>query len=108
MSDLKETSAEMGVGRDRMLDFLASMIRIRCFEMKLEELSLRGALHGTMHLYIGQEATAVGVLAARDSGDLFTSTHRGHGHCVAAGADVTRMFGEFLGNSYALPDSYRN
>lgn len=97
MSNLKEASIDMGVGRDRMLAFLASMIRIRCFEMKLEELSLRGALHGTMHLYIGQEATAVGTLAAREPGDLFTSTHRGHGHCVAVGADVERMFGEFLG-----------
>ena len=106
MSDPKVMSTETddamvidGVVRDRLLDFLAGMLRIRCFEMKLEELSLRGALHGTMHLYIGQEATAVGALAARQPGDLFTSTHRGHGHSVAAGADLVRMFGEFLGKS---------
>ena len=105
MSDLKITSAATedlaidGVASDRLLDFLASMLRIRCFEMKIEELSLRGALHGTIHLYIGQEATAVGALAARQPGDLFTSTHRGHGHSVAAGADLVRMFGEFLSKS---------
>ena len=50
-----------------------------------------------MHLSIGQEATAVGICAALDDRDYITSTHRGHGHCIAKGAEVKLMFAEFLG-----------
>ena len=58
---------------------------------------MRGLSYGTMHLSIGQEATAVGVCAALTDADYITSTHRGHGHCIAKGAEVKRMFAEFLG-----------
>jgi pyruvate dehydrogenase E1 component alpha subunit len=54
-------------------------------------------MHGTMHLSIGQEATATGACLALSEGDLITSTHRGHGHCIARGADLTRMMAELLG-----------
>lgn len=72
------------------------MLRIRRFEEALEELFSRGALHGTMHLSIGQEAVAEGVCAALSDGDFITSTHRGHGHTLAHGADPTAMMAELL------------
>jgi acetoin:2,6-dichlorophenolindophenol oxidoreductase subunit alpha len=85
------------ISGEQLGSFLAAMLRIRYFEEKLEWIYGRGLMHGTMHLYIGEEATAVGVLAARQPGDLFTSTHRGHGHCIAGGALLWRMFAELLG-----------
>jgi TPP-dependent pyruvate/acetoin dehydrogenase alpha subunit len=81
---------------DGARDALTTMWTIRRFEEALEELFSRGLLHGTMHLSIGQEAVATGVCAALDDGDLITSTHRGHGHCIAFGADPTRMMAELL------------
>lgn len=75
---------------------LTVMWTIRRFEEALEELFSRGVLHGTMHLSIGQEAVAEGVAAALDEGDFITSTHRGHGHAIAHGADLERMFAELL------------
>ncbi len=86
-----------GISPTRMQAFLRTMLRIRCFEEKVEDIYNQGLMHGTMHLYIGQEAVAVGALAARQAGDLFTSTHRGHGHCIAGGAELWRMFAELLG-----------
>jgi pyruvate dehydrogenase E1 component alpha subunit len=70
------------------------MWRIRRFEEGLEELFTRGLLHGTMHLSIGQEGVAEGVCSALDEGDFITSTHRGHGHTLAHGADPMRMMAE--------------
>ena len=58
---------------------------------------MRGLIHGTMHLSIGQEASAVGACLPLTDADYITSTHRGHGHCIAKGADVGRMFAEFFG-----------
>ena len=75
---------------------LQSMLGIRLFEEALEELFSRGLLHGTMHLSIGQEAVAEGVCAALDHGDYITSTHRGHGHALAHGADPALMMAELL------------
>ena len=73
------------------------MMLIRLFEEALEEMFSRGLLHGTMHLSIGQEATAAGACLALEKKDLITSTHRGHGHCLAKGADPYKMFAELLG-----------
>jgi len=78
-------------------DALLTMWTIRRFEEALEDLYSRGMLHGTNHLSIGQEAVAVGVCGALEPGDLITSTHRGHGHCLAHGADPMRMMAELLG-----------
>lgn len=75
---------------------LTSMWTIRRFEEALEEMFSRGVLHGTMHLSIGQEAVAEGVCSALDEGDFITSTHRGHGHAIAHGADLEAMFAELL------------
>lgn len=76
---------------------LEMMWTIRRFEEALEDLYSRGMLHGTNHLSIGQEAVATGACGALNDGDLITSTHRGHGHCLAHGADPMRMMAELLG-----------
>jgi len=76
---------------------LLYMWRIRKFEEAVEELFGRGMMHGTMHLSIGQEASPTGVCMALSIKDQITSTHRGHGHCIAKGADLTRMIAELLG-----------
>ncbi|HYC24933.1 MAG TPA: thiamine pyrophosphate-dependent dehydrogenase E1 component subunit alpha [Roseiarcus sp.] len=82
---------------DELREALRIMRLIRRFEESAEDAYIRGLSYGTMHLSIGQEATAVGVCAALNDADYITSTHRGHGHCIAKGADVSRMYAEFLG-----------
>ncbi len=78
-------------------DALRKMYLIRRFEESAEDAYMRGLIHGTMHLSIGQEASAVGSCLPLSDGDYITSTHRGHGHCIAKGADVKQMFAEFFG-----------
>ncbi|HEY1325700.1 MAG TPA: thiamine pyrophosphate-dependent dehydrogenase E1 component subunit alpha [Casimicrobiaceae bacterium] len=70
---------------------------IRKFEETAEASYMRGLVHGTMHLSIGQEASAVGSILALHPDDYILSTHRGHGHCIAKGADPARMLAEFFG-----------
>lgn len=70
---------------------------IRKFEEGAEDSYMRGLIHGTMHLSIGQEASAVGSCMSLTDQDKITSTHRGHGHCIAKGAELGRMFAEFFG-----------
>jgi len=82
---------------DDVLVALRRMHRIRRFEEAAEDSYIRGLSYGTMHLSIGQEATAVGVCMALTDADYITSTHRGHGHCIAKGAELMPMFAEFLG-----------
>jgi pyruvate dehydrogenase E1 component alpha subunit len=75
---------------------LATMWAIRRFEEAVDEMFARGLLYGTMHLSIGQEASATGACLALGDDDVITSTHRGHGHCIAKGADLGRMMAELL------------
>ena len=75
---------------------LETMWKARRFEEAVDQLFARGLMHGTMHLSIGQEASATGTCLALRPDDLITSTHRGHSHCVAKGADLTRMMAELL------------
>jgi pyruvate dehydrogenase E1 component alpha subunit len=82
---------------ERALGLLRTMLLIRAFEEKADELFAQGRVHGTMHLSIGQEAVAAGVCGALRPEDYILSTHRGHGHCLAKGADVRLMMAEFLG-----------
>ncbi len=79
------------------LGLYEQMFRIRCFEEAADGLYTRGQMPGITHLYIGEEAVAVGVCSVLRDEDYITSTHRGHGHCLAKGADVKRMFAELLG-----------
>ena len=76
---------------------LRKMYLIRRFEESAEDSYMRGLIHGTMHLSIGQEASAVASCMSLTDEDQITSTHRGHGHCVAKGAEVSKMFAEFFG-----------
>ena len=83
--------------RDKLAWMLARMCETRYFEEKAEELYIRGLVHGTMHLSIGMEASPVGSIAALQPDDLIIHHHRGHGHTIAKGADITLMMAEFLG-----------
>src|SRR5579862_5837037 len=73
------------------------MLMIRLFEEQVNDLYTRALMPGLAHLYIGEEAVAVGVCEALREDDYITSTHRGHGHCLAKGASVDLMFAELLG-----------
>ncbi len=83
--------------KEQLKEALRKMYLIRKFEEGAEDCYMRGLIHGTMHLSIGQEASAVGSCMALEESDQITSTHRGHAHCVAKGAEVSRMFAEFFG-----------
>ena len=83
----------------QLREVLRKMYLIRRFEEGAEEAYTRGFIHGTMHLSIGQEASAIGICVPLKSDDQITSTHRGHGHCIAKGAKVDRMFAEFFGKT---------
>jgi acetoin:2,6-dichlorophenolindophenol oxidoreductase subunit alpha len=84
---------------EQLREVLRRMYLIRRFEEGAEESYMRGQIHGTMHLSIGQEASAMGICMPLTSEDQITSTHRGHGHCIAKGANVDRMFAEFFGKT---------
>ena len=91
------TEAGLGVAPDTALRMYAQMVRIRAFEEAVNDLYRGAKMPGLAHLYIGEEAVAVGTCEALRQDDYITSTHRGHGHCLAKGAAVDRMFAELLG-----------
>ncbi|HMK24341.1 MAG TPA: thiamine pyrophosphate-dependent dehydrogenase E1 component subunit alpha [Terriglobales bacterium] len=82
---------------DLWIRMYRQMMAIRLFEVQVNELYTRALMPGLAHLYIGEEAVAVGVCEALGCTDYITSTHRGHGHCLAKGASPDRMFAELLG-----------
>jgi acetoin:2,6-dichlorophenolindophenol oxidoreductase subunit alpha len=82
---------------EQWLHMYEQMYKIRQFEEKVNELYKNGVMPGLSHLYAGEEAVAVGVCEALNLSDTITSTHRGHGHCLAKGAEIDRMFAELLG-----------
>lgn len=85
------------IDREQWLHMYEQMFRIRAFEEQVNELYISAKMPGLAHLYIGEEAIAVGVCEALTREDYITSTHRGHGHCLAKGASVDKMFAELLG-----------
>ncbi len=98
----KKTEATTGskteaVDVEQWLHTYEQMAKIREFEENANQLYLKALMPGLTHLYSGQEAVAVGVCEALRRDDYITSTHRGHGHCLAKGASVDRMFAELLG-----------
>ena len=93
----KDRAAALGLSKDDIVDMYTKLHQIRAFEEKVAYFFSRGMIHGTTHLYIGEEATAVGVMAALAADDWITSTHRGHGHTIAKGIDLNRMMAELLG-----------
>ncbi len=82
---------------ERWLHAYRQMVKIRLFEERVNELYRSAKMPGLAHLYAGEEAVAVGICEALRRDDYITSTHRGHGHCLAKGAAVDRMFAELLG-----------
>jgi acetoin:2,6-dichlorophenolindophenol oxidoreductase subunit alpha len=92
-----ERARDVGVDKEKWLRAYRQMVRIRLFEEQVNELYTRALMPGLAHLYSGEEAVAVGVCEALRIDDYITSTHRGHGHCLAKGAAPDRMFAELLG-----------
>jgi len=85
--------------REQLLDLHRRMVRIRHFEEEAGKLIETGKIPGALHLYVGEEAVAAGVMVHLDDSDQITSTHRGHGHLVAKGGDFKRMYAELFGRS---------
>jgi pyruvate dehydrogenase E1 component alpha subunit len=83
--------------KDFLLSLYRTMLMIRRFEEKAIEMKARQIIPGIIHLYIGEEAVATGVCAALRKDDYISSTHRGHGHCIAKGGDLGRMMAELFG-----------
>ena len=84
---------------EKMIEYLRDMLRIRYFEEKVMDLLSRDIVKGASHLYVGEEAVAVGAVAAIRKDDYITSTHRGHGHCIAKGGDLKLMLAELCGKA---------
>ena len=95
----KATLERHGLSDEQLLDLYRTMLRIRRFEERAKELFLEARLYGSVHLYIGEEAVATGACAALREGDVISSTHRGHGHCIAKGLELTRMMAELMGKA---------
>jgi len=92
-----KTAVVDGVKAEQWMGIYRRMVMIREFEEQVNELYTRALMPGLAHLYIGEEAVAVGICEALRQTDYITSTHRGHGHCLAKGASPDRMFAELLG-----------
>ena len=89
----------MSLTNETLLEMYRTMLKIRLFEERVDALMMQGRIHGTTHLYVGMEAVATGVCSALRLGDCIASNHRGHGHCIAKGADLSRMMAELLGKA---------
>lgn len=89
----------MALTKEKMIELYATMRKIRTFEDKVSELFAAGKLPGFVHLYAGEEAIAAGVCAHLTERDYITSTHRGHGHCIAKGVDINSMMAEVYGKA---------
>jgi TPP-dependent pyruvate/acetoin dehydrogenase alpha subunit len=89
----------MDLSEGKLVAMLESMVRIRYFEDRVKDLFAAGEIPGFVHLYIGEEAVAVGTCAALNQDDYITSTHRGHGHLIAKGGDLRLMMAELFGKA---------
>ncbi len=87
----------MDIATEKLGQIYEKMLLIRYFEEEVARLFSMGAMHGTTHLYVGEEAVAAGVIAAMEETDVILSTHRGHGHCIAKGIDLGEMMAEMMG-----------
>jgi acetoin:2,6-dichlorophenolindophenol oxidoreductase subunit alpha len=97
LTSRSETGPDLASDKEKWLRAYQQMVRIRLFEEQVNELYTRALMPGLAHLYSGEEAVAVGICEAMRIDDYITSTHRGHGHCLAKGASPNRMFAELLG-----------
>src|SRR5436190_3555360 len=87
----------LDIGKAQLMHFYKQMVAIRLFEERVNDLYTRALMPGLAHLYIGEEGVAVGICETLNRDDYVTSTHRGHGHCLAKGASPRLMFAELLG-----------
>ncbi len=92
----------MTLNHDTVLHLYETMAMIRAFETRVRDEFARGRIPGFVHLYAGEEAVATGVCTHLKEGDTITSTHRGHGHCIAKGCDVNGMMAEIFGKATGL------
>jgi 2-oxoisovalerate dehydrogenase E1 component len=89
----------MKLSGERLESLYTTMVKIRRFDERTVELFNQGLVKGTAHSYVGEEAVAAGACAALRADDYIVGTHRGHGHCIAKGADVDRMMAELMGRA---------
>lgn len=87
------------LNKEKLIELYMNMVKIRNFEETAAKLFAEGLIPGLVHLYIGEEAVAVGVCANLGKEDYILSTHRGHGHCIAKGGVIKKMMAELLGRS---------
>jgi pyruvate dehydrogenase E1 component alpha subunit len=102
MAETVKTSAAKKTGnltKEQKIDLLKTIIKIRRFEEKTVQLYQTAKIWGYLHPYIGEEAVAAGTCAAIEKSDYIISTHRGHGHSIAKGADLNRMMAELFGKA---------
>ena len=93
----KNKKKKPDLSKEQLQEMYMQMLLTRAFEEKVAYFFSRGMVHGTTHLYVGEEATAIGAVANFGDDEWMTSTHRGHGHTIAKGLDVNRMMAELLG-----------
>lgn len=99
LNDLGKPAQSNRLGPQDLRDALHVMLRIRRFEVRAKELFLAGIIKGTAHSSVGQEAIAAGACRALEPDDFLLTHHRGHGHTIAKGADIRRMFAELMGKA---------
>jgi acetoin:2,6-dichlorophenolindophenol oxidoreductase subunit alpha len=99
MKMLRTVDVPKQIKEDKLVSLYQQMWLIRFFEEKVDEFFAKGMIHGTTHLAVGQEASAAGSIAVLEDKDKITSTHRGHGHCIAKGAEVNGMMAELFGRT---------
>ncbi|MCG6879596.1 MAG: thiamine pyrophosphate-dependent dehydrogenase E1 component subunit alpha [Deltaproteobacteria bacterium] len=87
----------MELSHEQLIQMYTTMVKIRTFENRVAELFAEGKIPGFVHLYVGEEAVATGVCESLTEQDFITSTHRGHGHMIAKGADIKPMMAELFG-----------
>ena len=92
----------MVIASETLLGLYRTMLTIRLFEHRVSREFRTGEIPGFVHMYVGEEAVAAGVCANLDDDDYITSTHRGHGHCIAKGCDLNRMMAEIYGREDGL------
>ncbi len=96
---LKTVKVPSKISDEKLTELFKQMWSIRYFEEKVDEFFAKGMIHGTTHLCVGQEASAAGACAVIEDKDKIISTHRGHGHCIAKGAEVNKMMAELFGRT---------
>ena len=85
------------LNKAKSIELYRDMVTIRTFEEEVRKMFSAGLAPGLVHLYSGQEAVGVGTCAVLSADDYIASHHRGHGHCIAKGGDITRLFAEIIG-----------